>query len=167
MKTFLLTFSLVFSFAVVALAQVNPSPDPAPVAPGIYVPTVPLPDPGKEIEWGVDLIKWFWGKIKSREYGPAVAFLIMALLAMANLILLRFTSSEIKKELMPHLAVAVAIGATLSSKLAMLQVGASTMEWLTAIILGFGYGLMAVGAYEYVGKKVYKWISDKIKAKQT
>jgi len=123
-----------------------------------------IPDEGDEVGFVKGSIRYIAKKWKAKEFGPAIAAIIMLLLTLAHMLVRRLGKS-IQKEWMPHISIASGIGVGLAIQLASLAAGAGFVDWLSAIGQGLLVGLGAVGAWEWLGKRFLKDKVEKVQPK--
>lgn len=151
--------TLVFALS---FAQIIPDGPPPPT--GLTSETIEVPAEGDEVNFIVDSIRWIRDKFKNKEYGPAIAAILMLILTIANLLVIRL-GKEIRKEWMPTVAMATGVGVALATQLFDLKPTADWFEWVLAISQGAVVGLAATGVWELIGKKIFKTFLEKEKVK--
>jgi len=115
------------------------------------------PEPGQEGDFLVKAVKWIYMKFQAKEYGPAVACILMLIVAFLQW-LLRKQGKKIRKKWTPWVVIVTATLGGAALGMVGIEPGAGWKAWLGAAGAGLGTGLGAIGAWELIGKKLLsKW----------
>lgn len=136
-------------------AQADEAKDPkdalGPIADG------EAPAQGEEGAFLVKAVKWIYMKFQAKEYGPAVACILMLIVAFLQW-LLRKQGKKIRKKWTPWVVIVTATLGGAALGMVGIEPGAGWTAWLGAAGAGLGTGLGAIGAWELIGKKLLsKW----------
>jgi drug/metabolite transporter (DMT)-like permease len=109
------------------------------------------------VAWALASIKWIVQQFNDRNYGAGVAGIIMVLVYVFN----RYFVKSIKPSLLPWVSVAIGVLTSIATKLAGLAVGSNTVDWFSAIGMGFVAGATASGLWSLLGKHVVSVLQKK------
>jgi len=109
------------------------------------------------VVWAIESIKWIVKQFQDKNYGAGVSGVIMVLVFVFN----KYFVKSIKPSLLPWVSVAIGILTAIATKLAGMAVGSSTMDWLSAIGMGFVAGATASGLWSLLGKHIVALLQKK------
>lgn len=125
--------------------------------------TVPTIQPGQEVDWAFETLSSLKSAASEKNWGLFVSILLMACLSLFSLIFVR--SKELRDKLrgyMPEVALGVSLLGYIGIALGTLQPGASVGDWWGVIWPALKTGLAAVGAHQFLVKRLLKHWGPKL-----